>query len=137
MVRLNRTKLTKGQLDALFTQMSSAIGKLSKNEIGYFLSELLGEEERVMLAKRLAIIILLQEGNTLYSIAQILKVSPTTAEKIKYKLDKGEYSHVVSALHRSKREYLVILDTLDSILHLGGLLPHRCGLERYRILKQL
>ncbi len=132
MVRLNRTKLTEKQLDALFTQLSTTIGKLSKNDAEYFLSELLGTEERIMLAKRLAIIVLLREGKTLYSIAHILKVSATTAEKIKTGLDSGKYAHLVSALHKHKRDYLAILDTLDSILHLGGVLPHRIGLDRYR-----
>jgi len=137
MVRLNKTKLTEEQLNALFVQLSTTIGKLSKHEAEYFLSELLGTEERIMLAKRLAIIILLREGKTLYSISHILKVSATTAEKIKQGLDNGKYTHLVSSLQKRKRDYVAILDTLDSILHLGGVLPHRYGLERYRSLNKL
>lgn len=132
MVRLNKTKLSTQQLDSLFSQLNKTLGTLSNNQTNYFLSELLGNEERIMLAKRLAIIILLLENKSLYRIADILKVSPTTAEKIKFKLDSGEFSHITVALGQNKNEYYSILETLDSILHLGGILPHRNGLERYR-----
>jgi len=88
-----------------------------------------------MLAKRLAIIILLLEDKSLYRIASILKISPTTANKIKYKLDTGEFDKIITLLGKNKKEYFALLDTLDSILHLGGILPHYNGLERYKYTK--
>ena len=131
MVRLNKTQLTTDQFDALFTQLNEALGNLSTSNTNVFLSELLGKEERMMLAKRLAIIILLVEGKSLYKISDILKVSPTTAEKLKWKLEKGEFNHILIIMGKNKKEYFSILETLDSILHLGGILPHYNGIERY------
>jgi uncharacterized protein YerC len=132
MVRLNRNKLSQDQLEGLFQQFNKTLGKLSDQKTGYFISELLGKEERIMLAKRLAIIILLLEKKSLYRIGDILKISPTTAEKIKYKLDTGEFENIIKILGKDKKEYLSILETLDSILHLGGILPHYNGLDRYK-----
>ncbi len=132
MVRLNKNKLSPQQLEGLFQQFNKTLGRLSDQKTGDFISELLGKEERIMLAKRLAIIILLLENKSLYQIGNILKISPTTAEKIKYKLDAGEFQHIVTFLGKDKKEYFSILETLDSILHLGGILPHYNGLDRYK-----
>ena len=132
MVRLNKNLLTNNQLESLFTQLDHSIGKLSAQQAPLFISGLLGKEEHIMLAKRLAAIVLLVEGKSLYRTADILKISPTTAEKLKYKLDRGELDHLLSMLGKNKKEYFSFLQKLDSILHLGGILPHYNGLDRYR-----
>lgn len=85
-----------------------------------------------MLAKRLAVIILLVEGRSLYSVAKMLKVSPVTAKKIKRGLERGAYDHILKVLGKSKKDYFVILKTLDAVLSLGGILPHYNGLSRYQ-----
>jgi hypothetical protein len=123
MVRLNRNQLSADKLDALFTQLNTTLGPLSATQTGHFLSDLLGKEERIMLAKRLAIIVLLVEGTSLYRIARILKVSPSTAETIRRRLVRGRYSGILGILSKNKNAYASILDTLDAILQLGGLLP--------------
>lgn len=132
MVRLNSKQLPQKELDALFVQLNLTLGELSAQQTNHFLSELLGKEERIMLAKRLAVIILLIEGRSLYKVASLLKVSPTMASEVKHKLDSGAYDSIVSVLGKSKKNYYAILETLDSILHLGGILPHYNGIERYR-----
>jgi len=119
-------------MDALFIQLNNTLGNLAEKETGYFLSELLGKEERIMLAKRLAIIILLLENKSLYQIGNILKISPTTAENIKSKLNTGEYDKLIASLGKNKKEYFSILNALDNILHLGGILPHYNGPDRYK-----
>ena len=133
MVHLNRHKLSGTQQKALFSQLNQTLTKLSKEEPFGFLSELLGKEEQIMIAKRLAIVVLLIEEKSLYSISRTVKVSPSTAGNIKRRLDSGHYTQLVAALCRNKKDYFAILDTLDNILHLGGILPHYNGLDRYRI----
>ena len=135
MVRLNKNRLSQKQFGKLFEQLNHTLGVLSEKETGYFLSELLGQEERIMLAKRLAIIILLLEGRSLYRISNDLKISSATADKIRDKLENNEYDHLITSLGKNKKEYFSILETLDSILHLGGALPHYNGLDRYKHLK--
>lgn len=132
MVRLNKTGLSQKQLDVLFAQLNQTLGRLEPKQTSAFLSELLGSEERIMLAKRLAIIILLLEGKSLYNISHTLKVSPTTAEKVKFKLDSGHYKQILKTLGKNKTDYFAILEAIDDILHLGGILPHYNGLDRYR-----
>ncbi len=46
------------------------------------------------------------------------------------------YKETIILLQKNKRDYLAILDTIDSILHLGGILPHRVGLDRYKNLNR-
>jgi len=134
MVRLTSDQLPASQLQELFRQLSHTLAKRSEKHTEHFLSELLGAEEQIMLAKRLAVIVLLIEGHSLYRISKLLKVSPTTAEKIKLNLEAYKYEHLVISLGKNKREYFSLLKTLDDILHLGGLLPHYNGPERYRSL---
>lgn len=135
MVRLNKTQLTHTQLTALYKQLDNALGKISSKETTNFLSELLGYEERIMLAKRLAVIVLLVEGKSLYQISELLKVSSATGDTIKRKLIRGDYNHILKILGKSKKDYFAILKVLDEILHLGGILPHYNGLDRYKYIK--
>lgn len=132
MVRLNQHPLSDEQLEFLLKQLSNAIGRLSEKQAYTFLGALLGPEEQIMIAKRLAIVVLLLEKRTLYSIASLLKVSPSTAEKIKRQLDEGALDDVVNILKKDKSSYMEILSFVDSILHLNGLLPHYSGPKRTR-----
>ena len=132
MVRLNKNQLTSNQLNELFVQLNSAVGKLSGSDANLFLSDLLGDEERIMIAKRLGVIILLIEGYSLYKISKILKVSTATADKLNQDLKNKKLDNLVKILGKNKKDYFAILDTLDSILHLGGILPHYNGPDRSR-----
>ena len=132
MVRLNKNHLTDTQLNKLFSQLNQTPSDLSPTETNLFLSDLLGKEERIMLAKRLGIIVLLIEGYSLYKIARILKVSSATAKKIKLALDNGNLDNILKSLGKNKQDYFTILSTIDSILHLGGILPHYNGLDRHK-----
>jgi len=132
MVRINRNELSKKDLDALLQQFDTLLGKLDKTATNVFLNEILGREERVMFAKRLATIILLHEGYSEYKVSRVLKLSPTTTGKVASAIERGAYTGTITILRKNKKNYLSILKTIDSILHLGGILPHRTGLDRYR-----
>jgi hypothetical protein len=132
MVRVNRHDLPKKDFDKLLLQFDSLIGKLDQKGTGHFLGELLGPEERLTFAKRFATIVLLSNGISEYKTAQVLKLSPTTTGKIGFEIQRGTYTGIIRLLQKNKRNYLDILNTIDSILHLGGILPHRVGMDRYR-----
>lgn len=132
MARSTKKELTTQQLDQLFTQLNTTIARLDVKGVQHFVSELLGPEEHIMIAKRLATIILLVEGNTLYRTSKVLQISTSTAGKISAGLKLGKYNEILILFGKSKKDYFAILNTLDSILHLGGIMPHRNGLERYR-----
>lgn len=134
MVRVNRHSLPKKELSRLFVQLDTTLGKLNKNDTSAFLSEILGAEERLTIAKRLATVVLLIEGYSQYKTAMLLKLSPTTTERIATKIEDGVFDETIRILGKNKNDYFAILNALDSILHLGGILPHYNGLDRYRSL---
>ena len=133
MVRLNKNELEAEQLEALSAQLYKSVGKLNMTNSRDFIRELLGYEERVMLAKRLAAIVLLLEGNSPYKVASLLKLSESTVATYAKRIEEGLYDDLIRILGKSKKDYFAFLDVLDSILHLGGILPHYNGLDRYRI----
>jgi hypothetical protein len=137
MVRVNHNQLPQKDLTRLLHQFDSTLAKLDKNEATLFLNELLGKEERLTIAKRLAAIVLISEGYSAYKTSCLLKLSPSTTGIIVSKIEAGAYTNMLRLLRKKKRDYLSLLDTIDSILHLGGFLPHRVGLDRYRSLYSL
>jgi len=88
------------------------------------LTDLLGPEEQVMLAKRLAAITLLQRGQSIYKTASTLHLSPATAGRIKTNLDNHQYDKVLQLLTSNGNLLHELLTALDTTLHLNGLLPH-------------
>lgn len=132
MVRINQNELPKENLNALLQQFDALLAKLDKTATEIFLDEILGREERIMLAKRLATIILLSEGYSEYRVSRILRLSPTTTGKVASAMARGSYTGTLTILKKNKKNYLSLLKSIDAILHLGGILPHRIGLDRYR-----
>lgn len=132
MARVAKRKLTEQHLEKLFAQLYTTIGALRVTQAELFLSELLGVEEKIMIAKRLAIIVMIHEKHSLYRVAQTLSVSSATAEKIKRRLTAGEYTNIIKLLKKNKTGYISILETIDSILHVGGILPHYSGKDRLK-----
>ncbi len=132
MVNVNRNRLPQKELSALLQRFDNTLSKLGGGATTIFLDELLGKEERLTIAKRLAAIVLMYEGYSDYKTSRLLKLSPTTAGIIHARIETGAYNGLIRLLKQKKTNYLELLDTIDSILHLGGLLPHRVGLDRYR-----
>lgn len=84
----------------------------------------MGTEEKILLAKRLAAIIMLNQGQSIYKVSGTLKISTSTAKGFKSRLDSSAYDRLLKVLARDKNKFLELIDTIDSILHLGGVLPH-------------
>lgn len=124
MVRLNKVQLSNIQLDKIFNQLNTIISKLSTKDTDLFLSDLLGGEERIMLAKRLAVVVLLQEGYSLYKISKTLKVSSATASKLKDQMTVGQMDNLVACLQGNKKVYKTLLAAVESILTVGGIMPY-------------
>ncbi len=136
MARVSREKISGDLLQSLFKQLSKSLSGLSVEKIDHLLLEFLGPEERIVLAKRLATIIMLHEGHTLYRVAKALKISTATAGKQRHELQKGKYKDFLPNLKKNQRQYLSILAMIDSILHLGGALPHYNSKDLYKHLHQ-
>lgn len=69
------------------------------------LRELFTATERTMFAKRLAMVFMLAQDFSSYRISKLLNVSPITATRMRDKIQKGEYGHIVSLLkNKQNRE---------------------------------
>lgn len=132
MVRLNKTSLRTKQVQDLLEQLAKVFAPQGAQHAHRVLTEILGTEEQIMLAKRLAVIILLSEGFSSSKISHTIKLSKSTVAHIAFKLDRGDYHAVLKSLGKSKKNYFAVLEAIDQILHLGGMLPHYNGLDRYK-----
>ena len=132
MTNISKKRLSDQQLEKLFSQLSVLVAKSSTANAKLILSDLLGYEEKVMLAKRLAAVLLLHRGTSLYQTAQLLKISTATATKIHRQIEVGEYEHIVNVFKKKSHYIVEVIGTIDSILHLGGILPHYSGPDRRR-----
>src|SRR3989344_395835 len=63
--------------------------------------ELLTKTETTMLAKRLGILLLLRKGLSTNKIAEILGISPSTAERFRNHLESQKYRHTVDWLWKN------------------------------------
>ncbi|HMO78297.1 MAG TPA: Trp family transcriptional regulator [Candidatus Paceibacterota bacterium] len=124
MARVSKDKLSNDLLHNLFKQLSQSLSKLPVEKINTQLYELLGPEERIVIAKRLAAIIMLHEGHTLYRVAKTLKISTATAKKLYCGLQQKSYDNLISSLKKKKRQYGSILNLIDSMLTFGGIMPY-------------
>lgn len=85
MTHLSRWKLKKEEEKNLIDALRLVLTSLNKDrEMEVFLGSLLTETEKLMLAKRLAIIVLLREGLTESQIAEALHVTRITVAKMRY-----------------------------------------------------
>lgn len=91
MVRNSRFVLSASLLEKLFDLFFEVVGnKSSKDEFKKIFVDLLTPAERIMLAKRVAIIYLLLKKIEYYNICDRLKVSPTTVAKYALLMEKSE-----------------------------------------------
>lgn len=119
MTNISKIKLPDQELTRIFTQLNKTIGNLNPKTCDLFLSDLLGKEERIMLAKRLCAVAMLAEGNSTYRVWQLLKLSPSTVGKIKLDYVTGRYKQLVKILRKNKTQYIEFWQTLEVILQAG------------------
>jgi uncharacterized protein YerC len=124
MPKVSKHPLPKDDEAILFAQLAKLFSKKSSLETQDILGDLLGYEEKLMLAKRFAIITLIWKRQTIYSIAQKLHVSTSTVDRILDNYNRNSYSNITQALDKPSNAILEILNTIDNVLHLGGILPH-------------
>lgn len=114
----------------LFYQLVRVIDSLNtvrkKND---FLWNFFTQTEKVMLAKRLAIIIMLSKNASQYEVSQRLNVSSSTVARIADAIDRGRYTTFLSNM---KVEAPRVFDIIDSILTVGGVMPRYTGRRRKR-----
>ncbi len=85
MPHVSRNKLSKEMEEELVKNLTLVLAKIDQDEgMVLFLEALLSDTERLMLAKRLAIIILIEEDMPDLQIANMLHVTRITVSKMRY-----------------------------------------------------
>lgn len=111
-----------------FKKFISILGKANeKNYFSLVAEELFTSTEKIMLAKRIAIILLLSDKIPQDRIVNVLKVSPSTVSKMSLKLEIGKYATI---LQISKKEKFDLEKLVWNRLTVGGIMPPKVG-RRY------
>ncbi|MFZ1075557.1 MAG: Trp family transcriptional regulator [Minisyncoccia bacterium] len=108
----------------------------TKKDAHIFADELFSQTERVMLAKRLAIVILLVRGYSFTQVEESLGVTRQTVVRIWKDIQSGGYRKIASYARKHTRHFEEesAVDAFIRILHLG--MPPRAG-KRWQQLNKL
>ena|SRR3989344_963250 len=118
MTQVSRFKLNRKIQEQIIRNLFISISKVNKEDISkLFLEDLLTRTEKIVLAKRLSIALLLESGKSYSEIKDIVKVSASTISSVNNKLNTGQgYREVIKKLHslETKQESSGLLDFLNS-----------------------
>ncbi|TSC57391.1 MAG: hypothetical protein Greene041679_336 [Parcubacteria group bacterium Greene0416_79] len=102
-----------------------------------FLNDVLTPTERLMIAKRLAAIVMLCREYSGYKIHTVLKVSPSTVARLKTRLEEGAFPYLAKLFRgpqeiKQKKEASDFWDALYTFILMG--MPPRVGKGRWKFL---
>ena len=130
MPHVSSKKLKKEILNQLYAEFGQAFEKAAqRSKTKFFLGDFLTKTEKIMLAKRFAVIYLLSQEVPLSYIAESLGMSYTTIFRMSLKHDIVKYSSLLRAIEKEKSD---IWEILEKILQAG--LPPRAGRGRWKFL---
>ncbi len=125
MPHISSKKLDIGFSNKLFNDLLHILGKAhDKKFLPSVFNELFTETEKIMFAKRVAVILMLVAKTPQHKIVDILKVSPTTVVKTSLKIDIGKYRNLLKI---SSKEKVDLEKLVWGILTAGGLMPPKVG----------
>ena len=125
MPHISSKKLDEKLLEKLFRKLIVVFEQAqNKRYMTEVTKELFTETEKIMLAKRLAIILMLAGNTPQHKIADVLKVSPTTVVKMSLKIEIGKYNTILKI---SKQEKIGLEKIVWAILTAGGIMPPKVG----------
>jgi uncharacterized protein YerC len=117
--QVSKRKLNPEIWERVFNLFLESFGGIkNKKEFAVFIEDILSPTEKIMLAKRFAIAILIAKGNSYDSITDILKVTPSTVSRVTILLryGKGLNKSIEKALKKDKIRVLwkEIQDLIDT-----------------------
>lgn len=117
-------------MQKLYTEFGEALEKSAKKSWSkIFLEDFLTPTEKVMFAKRFAVICLLDRGVPVSYIWTALSMSPATVQRMSHKYESGKYNSLRKTI---KREDGAVWNILEKILRAG--LPPIAGRGRWKFL---
>ncbi len=123
MPHISKKLLEKKRFVDIHNQLYKIILKLSQaGKTKAIFNELLTKTEKIMIAKRLAIIAMLHNRESTYSIENILKVSPSTVSRIMLSYENGIFKELIKTLEQEKGFFS----------QLSKIIPPRIGRNRFK-----
>lgn len=105
MAKFVHKRISYEEQDRLLEELCEILGELkTPKERKYFLKDLLGRGERIMLVRRLKIAELLEEGNTYDDIMKMLHCSRSTIAKIERLLNFGRDGYRIAIRKVGKKK---------------------------------
>lgn len=130
MPHISSKKLDKFFVEKLFKKFITVLGRAqNKNSLSLVMKELLTNTEKIMLAKRLSIVLMLANNLPQNKIVDILGVSPSTVAKLSLYLEIGKYDTILMI---SKKEKADLEKLIWNILTVGGIMPPKVGRKYWR-----
>lgn len=130
MPHVSSKKLKKEFLQKLYRELGEAMENSAKRSwFKFFLQDFLTKTEKIMLAKRFAVICMLEQGIPPSYIAEALGMSPATIHRMSLRHEVGRYQAILRTIKKNDKDLWQIL---EKIL-LGGL-PPRAGRGRWKFL---
>ena len=133
MPHISDKKLKDENFNKIYDQLIKVFdssGTARKSDI--LLKEFLTETEKIMLAKRLAIVFMLYEGISNPYISHILLVSPSTVDRISLRYESEMYPHLKKIIKKNSR---TIWDVFENMI--SESVSHRIGKRRMAWLNNL
>lgn len=123
MPHISKQLLEKGKFLDIHKQLFKVIAELSRSgKTRTILNQLLTKTEKLMLAKRLAIIFMLDQKESMYAISNILKVSPSTVARMSLIYENGGYGDILEEM-KKQNSFWVKLEKI---------IPPRVGRNRFK-----
>lgn len=129
MTNISKKPLGGCEYRRLSTQFSNTLARLTSATSEGFIDDLLGQEEKTMLMKRLAAIVMYGEGYSSYRVSHTLNLSPATANTIRTQFESGKYENIRKLFVRHKTDFRKLLKIIDTISSAG--LPPLAGPGRW------
>ena len=129
MPHISKQKLKKETLRQLDKKLVSTFENAYESRaFAKVFRELFTRTEKIMFAKRLAIVFLLSKEIPQHRIVDMLKVSPSTVAKMSLKLENGKFETIIKTT-KKKNE---LVNFIEFLLTAGGTMPPIAGRGRWQ-----
>jgi Trp operon repressor len=125
MAQVSSHKLDTETSKRLFRELARYIAKADQKNAPTFLQAFLTPTEQLMLAKRIAVVVLFHNGSSTYQIRKMLRMSSSTA---------GGYAPITRLFSSGKKNREKFIKTLEVILSAG--MPPR-GKGRWKFFNKI
>ena len=129
MARISTKSLTDKERQILVRQFVSLLANKQQLHIKALITDVLSPVEQLILIKRVAAIILLDQGMSTYEVARTLKLSSSTTATYRKSIAAGRWSALLEAVRGKSFDSQKFWQTVERILRVG--LPPMAGPGRW------